>query len=80
MVTSRGVGGGEGAGSHDPGFGVGSQMGLVVVPVFRPRLVHVAALGVDHRDHSVGGNPLCNLPGPVVLVFNVLAGDEGEQA
>ena len=39
----------------------------------------MAGLGIDGRDNPVGGHTLGDLPGAIVVLFDVLAGDEGQQ-
>ena len=55
-------------------------MGLEAVPVGMCRLVGVAGLGVDRRDHPVGGGAGGDAPlSGTVARLDVLAGDQGQQ-
>ena len=74
-----GVSRGEGGGGHEAGLGLDGDVGLVAVAVLRAGLVHVAGFGIDRRDHPVRGHLLGDLPGPVVVLFDVLAGHQGQQ-
>ena len=42
--------------------------------------MHVAGFGIDRRDDPVRGHTLGDLPGAVVSLFDVLAGDQGQQS
>ena len=61
------------------GIGVDGQVGLVPVEAAVARLVTVAGLGVDRRDEPVLGHLVDDAKDPVVALFCVLAGDEGQQ-
>ncbi len=54
-------------------------MGFVAVEVAVGRLVAVAGLGVDGRDDPVLGHFLGDAEPPVVALFDVLAGHQGQQ-
>ena len=41
--------------------------------------MHVAGLGVDGRDDAVRRHPLGDPPRAVVVLLDVLAGDQGQQ-
>jgi hypothetical protein len=75
-----GVGRSEGGGGDDPGLGLDGDVRLVAVAVLRARLVHVARLRVDGRDDPVRGHFAGDPPGAVLVLFDVLAGDERQQS
>jgi hypothetical protein len=75
-----GVGGGEIAGSDQPGVGFDRDVGFVAVAIVRPGLVHVTGLGIDRRDHPVLGDTLGDPPRAFGSPgFDVLASDQREQ-
>ena len=76
-----GVGRGQGGGGDKAGVGLDGNVSLVAVSVGADALVHVPAVGIDHRDHPIGGDPLSDPPRPVLVArFDVLAGDQRQQA
>ena len=78
-VTVGHVGRGDGHLGDELGVGVDREVGLVAVEAAVPRLVAVAGLGVDGRDDPVLGHAADDAKDPVVALFGVLAGDEGQQ-
>src|SRR4030095_1777592 len=66
-------------GTDHLGVGVDGHVGLVAVKAVGGGLVPVAGLGIHGRDHPVGRGPLENAEAAVVGLFDVLAGDGGQQ-
>ncbi len=79
-ATVGGIGRSQARRGHEAGLGLDGQMGFVAVSVLRSRLVHVAGLGIDRRDDPVLGHLAGDAPGPLVVLFDVLACHKGQEA